>query len=80
MDDLISQEAEPIANVFGREPDELLGHVYQWESGEIGILWLKINKSALYIRPPISLETLRNARSQTSDTTLELLWHLSEKP
>lgn len=70
-------EATPIARLLGGDRNQTIGWVYLWNTRELSILWIDRNFDAKAIEPPLSPETLADAKTVTSDTFTDLLETLS---
>lgn len=73
----VKEEAAAIARLLGDDRSRTAGWVYLWNTSELSILWVDERRSAKFIEPPLSQETLAKAKAMTSDTVTEFLVALS---
>ncbi len=57
-----------------------IGWVYQWNTSELTILWIKKGGPAKSIEPPLCLQTLALAKAVTRDAITDLLETLLDQP
>ena len=71
------EEAVPVARLVDGRGDRTVGWVYRWNTSELSILWLDPKRTAHHIDPPLSRNTIANAKTVTTDEVTDLLEELS---
>lgn len=49
-------EARAIARLYGRDPSEIVGWLYVWNTGELTIRWIDRRRAVRKIDPPIAAD------------------------
>lgn len=55
------KEGIPIARIFAADAAHVVGLLYQWSDGGLGVRWDDDMKLAKYVDPPIESEVLEEA-------------------
>ena len=63
----------PIAMLFGGDGTAVVGHLYLWESGDLGILWTGDNHEISFIDCILDVDILTSARFADSAELVEFL-------
>lgn len=72
------EEAVPVARLVDGRSDRTVDWVYRWNTSELSILWLDPKRTAHHIDPPpLSRNTIANAKTVTTDEVTDLLEELS---
>ena len=73
----VKEEAAAIARLLGDDRQRTIGWVYLWNTSELSILWIDGRRSAKFIEPPLSQETLAKAKAVTPKAVTDFLVALS---
>lgn len=71
------EEAAAIARLLGEDRVCIVGWIYLWNTSELSIRWNGGCRSAKFIEPPLSEETLAKAEAVTPSAVTDLLGSLS---
>lgn len=69
----------PIATLFGGDGRAVVGHLYLWESGDLGILWIGKDREISFIDRILNFDVLARARAADSAELVEFLETLPVK-
>ena len=69
----------PIATLLGGDGTAVVGHLYLWESGDLGILWAGDDRETSFIDRILDVDILARARAADSDELVEFLRTLPTK-
>lgn len=67
------KEGIPIALILAADAKHVVGRVYQWSDGGLGIWWDDDKKLAKYVDPPIKSEVMTNAATIDDAAFIEFL-------
>ncbi|MEO1640460.1 MAG: hypothetical protein AAFU41_14565 [Pseudomonadota bacterium] len=56
----------PIATLLGGDGVVVVGHLYLWESGDLGILWIGRDREISFIDRILNVDVLARARATDS--------------
>ena len=68
-----------IARLLGDDGTQVLGHLYQWESDDLGILWIGEDREISFVDRALCVEILARARAVDSAELVEFLGALPVK-
>lgn len=68
-----------IARLLGHDSTRVVGHLYLWESGDLGILWTGDDRQIAFVDRVLDVETLAYARAADSAELVEFLEALPVK-
>ena len=69
----------PIATLLGGDDTAVVGHLYLWESGDLGILWSGDDRYISYVDRVLDVDVLARARAADSAKLVEFLETLPVK-
>ncbi|MEM6387704.1 MAG: hypothetical protein AAF718_15865 [Pseudomonadota bacterium] len=67
----------PIATLLGGDDTVVVGHLYLWESGDLGILWIGDGREIAFVDRVLDVDILGRARAADS---VELVGFLETLP
>lgn len=70
----------PIAQLLAQDGSQVVGLLYLWETGDIGILWTGDERAVSFVDRQLNVELLRRARSAASADIVTLLECLPVTP
>lgn len=68
-----------IARLLGEDGNQVLGHLYQWESRDLGILWTGDDRKISFVDRVLDVEILDRVRGVGSAKLVEFLETLPVK-
>jgi len=69
----------PIATLLGGDGAVVVGHLYLWESGDLGILWIGRDREISFIDRSLEVDVLIRARATDSAELVGFLETLPSK-
>ena len=69
----------PIASLLGGDGTAVVGHLYLWESDDLGILWTGDDREISFIDRLLDVDVLARARTADSAELVEFLETLPVK-
>lgn len=69
----------PIAMLFGGDGTAVVGHLYLWESGDLGIMWAGDDHEISFIDRILDVDVLMRARAGDSAELVQFLETLPVK-
>ena len=73
-----NEEASPVARLIGPNGKHTVGWVYEWETSELSILWIREHDKATFINPELCPERLAKAKATTPEDVIALLNRLGK--
>jgi hypothetical protein len=70
------REAAPVAKLIAEDGQTVTGWVYQWNTDELTILWMRHQVRTRFIYPALNPKLAAKAKSVTNKKTYELLMSL----
>lgn len=68
-----------IARLLGDDSTTVIGHLYLWESGDLGILWIGDDREISFVDRVLDVDVLARARAADSAELVEFLETLPVK-
>jgi len=62
-----------IARLLGEDGTRVVGHLYQWDSGDLGILWTGDDREISFVDRVLDVDILDRARAVDSAELVEFL-------
>ena len=69
-----------IASLLGEDGVHVVGHLYLWESGDLGILWAGDDRAIEFVDRVLDVEVFARARTTASAELVEFLQALPVRP